>query len=702
MALLQSQHAALGIKDPTTQSKEKTSVANQMQAMLQGSLSSQHISTLMQQQQLLANAAAQQQFGFQPPSKEKENQMLQHTLAFQQILQHQLLANQQHQLLQLQQQQAQQNRPAEKAKSPGPILSLPSALPSMIPGLPALPNLSASVRNPPIKIDEDKPDIISNHHSILQSMPPINLSNFDSKEALEKMSESHKSPLLNGHFSPPTKKSPSRESPPMMIDNSHPLYIHNICKWPGCDVPAEDFGRFLKHLNQEHALDDKSTAQCRVQMNVVQQLEKQIRIERERLNAMMTHLQMDQDRCHRRSPPTPPRHNMSPMSTPTSTAGQNGNGLNLSRSLVPTSLPSGLSSQSSTPSWHSPSGNSYSTAAAAGHSVRDGVSMVRKRPSLELHQNSDFYKNADVRPPFTYASLIRQAIIESDDKQLTLNEIYNYFMKTFAYFRKNAATWKNAVRHNLSLHKCFVRVENVKGAVWTVDELEYQKRRPQKLSGPVLRPRMDIPDNSMLSLPCSNPMLNLEALTRHSQNNHNHNGVSQQMGQQAASQANQLSENNYMAAAARLLQNPALAAAMQNPTSNGLSSALSGLNPALAAQLHASTAAQMGNGSPVSGLDISNLTAMHAMLQKQNEFMSMNAELNSNLMNEDIKIEELESEIPTVHPESPLAHSADETNCEHEISENDPPVAKQETATPETNEVFKQELHDHESTSMQE
>lgn len=30
---------------------------------------------------------------------------------------------------------------------------------------------------------------------------------------------------------------------------------------------------------------------------------------------------------------------------------------------------------------------------------------------LELHQNSDFYKNADVRPPFTYASLIRQVRI---------------------------------------------------------------------------------------------------------------------------------------------------------------------------------------------------------------------------------------------------------------------------------------------------
>lgn len=47
---------------------------------------------------------------------------------------------------------------------------------------------------------------------------------------------------------------------------------------------------------------------------------------------------------------------------------------------------------------------------------------------------------------------------------------------------------QNAVRHNLSLHKCFVRVENVKGAVWTVDEREYQKRRPPKMTGYVHRP----------------------------------------------------------------------------------------------------------------------------------------------------------------------------------------------------------------------
>ncbi len=33
---------------------------------------------------------------------------------------------------------------------------------------------------------------------------------------------------------------------------------------------------FSRHLNNEHALDDRSTAQCRVQMQVVQQLELQV------------------------------------------------------------------------------------------------------------------------------------------------------------------------------------------------------------------------------------------------------------------------------------------------------------------------------------------------------------------------------------------------------------------------------------------
>lgn len=47
-----------------------------------------------------------------------------------------------------------------------------------------------------------------------------------------------------------------------------------------------------RHLNTEHILDDRSTAQARVQMQVVSQLELQLQKERDRLQAMMHHLHL--------------------------------------------------------------------------------------------------------------------------------------------------------------------------------------------------------------------------------------------------------------------------------------------------------------------------------------------------------------------------------------------------------------------------
>ena len=42
--------------------------------------------------------------------------------------------------------------------------------------------------------------------------------------------------------------------------------------------------------------------------------------------------------------------------------------------------------------------------------------------------------------------------------------------------------WKNAVRHNLSLHKCFQRVEAPTGSGWMVNEDEFQLRRANRLT----------------------------------------------------------------------------------------------------------------------------------------------------------------------------------------------------------------------------
>uniref|UniRef100_A0A667Y1S4 Forkhead box P2 n=1 Tax=Myripristis murdjan TaxID=586833 RepID=A0A667Y1S4_9TELE len=255
---------------------------------------------------------------------------------------------------------------------------------------------------------------------------------------------------------------------------SHSLYGHGVCKWPGCESICEDFGQFLKHLNSEHALDDRSTAQCRVQMQVVQQLEIQLSKERERLQAMMAHLHMR---------PSEPKSSPKPLNLVSS--------VTMSKNL-PSVSPPNLPQTPTTPTAPiTPMAPMPQVPSVLGGANVPSMGAMRRRHSdkysmplsSEIAPNYEFYKNADVRPPFTYATLIRQAIMDSNDMQLTLNEIYSWFTRTFAYFRRNAATWKNAVRHNLSLHKCFVRVENVKGAVWTVDEVEYQKRRSQKITG---------------------------------------------------------------------------------------------------------------------------------------------------------------------------------------------------------------------------
>ncbi|NXV42554.1 FOXP4 protein, partial [Uria aalge] len=278
-------------------------------------------------------------------------------------------------------------------------------------------------------------------------------------------------PLPNGQSTmhTPRRDSSSHEETP----SSHPLYGHGECKWPGCETLCEDLGQFVKRW----LLWGQWRTLCaqRRGWGLGGQLLRAVGIslakESERLQAMMAHLHM------RPSEPKPFSQPLNLVSSAT-----------LSKSTsdtFPDGLPHPPTSATApiTPLRQGPSVISSSTLHNVGPIRRRNSEKFCTPISSELAQNHEFYKNADVRPPFTYASLIRQAILETPDRQLTLNEIYNWFTRMFAYFRRNTATWKNAVRHNLSLHKCFVRVENVKGAVWTVDEHEYQKRRPPKMTG---------------------------------------------------------------------------------------------------------------------------------------------------------------------------------------------------------------------------
>ncbi|XP_026085873.1 forkhead box protein O3a [Carassius auratus] len=78
---------------------------------------------------------------------------------------------------------------------------------------------------------------------------------------------------------------------------------------------------------------------------------------------------------------------------------------------------------------------------------------------------------------YSYADLITQAIESSPEKRLTLAQIYDWMVRNVAYFKdkgdsNSSAGWKNSIRHNLSLHSRFVRVQNEgtgKSSWWIVN-----------------------------------------------------------------------------------------------------------------------------------------------------------------------------------------------------------------------------------------
>lgn len=63
------------------------------------------------------------------------------------------------------------------------------------------------------------------------------------------------------------------------------------------------------------------------------------------------------------------------------------------------------------------------------------------------------------KPPYSFSCLIFMAIEDSAQKALPVKEIYAWILEHFPYFKNAPTGWKNSVRHNLSLNKCFQKVE---------------------------------------------------------------------------------------------------------------------------------------------------------------------------------------------------------------------------------------------------
>ncbi|XP_074535902.1 forkhead box protein O1-A [Halichoeres trimaculatus] len=104
--------------------------------------------------------------------------------------------------------------------------------------------------------------------------------------------------------------------------------------------------------------------------------------------------------------------------------------------------------QQQVPLLSSPVGSSSSAAAAAAAAQRKSSSSRRNA-----------WGN------MSYADLITKAIESSPENRLTLSQIYDWMVKSVPYFKdkgdsNSSAGWKNSIRHNLSLHSRFIRVQN--------------------------------------------------------------------------------------------------------------------------------------------------------------------------------------------------------------------------------------------------
>ncbi|RVX70054.1 hypothetical protein B0A52_06226 [Exophiala mesophila] len=119
--------------------------------------------------------------------------------------------------------------------------------------------------------------------------------------------------------------------------------------------------------------------------------------------------------------------------------------------------------------------------------------MYGRGMMMESTQEIDYSRDSakDLKPPYSYATMIAQAIFASEEEKLTLSNIYSFIADKYAFYRHSNSGWQNSIRHNLSLNKAFQKVprrtdEPGKGMKWQIApefRQEYWKKQARRGGG---------------------------------------------------------------------------------------------------------------------------------------------------------------------------------------------------------------------------
>nr|AEY63782.1 daf-16-1 protein 2 [Bursaphelenchus xylophilus] len=202
----------------------------------------------------------------------------------------------------------------------------------------------------------------------------------------------------------------------------------------------------------------------------------------------------------------------------------------ISSSMCTGSLSHGLPSVASLDPWVStsesqlfPYGYPHPQPSTSGSmlQIHDLVPPLRKKRIRRRNPDSIPQKKPNPWGEDSYSDLIAKALESAPGGRMKLNEIYQWFSDNVPYFKErssqeHAAGWKNSIRHNLSLHSRFMRIQNEgagKSSWWVINPDAKPGRNPRRRSATMetttktildkkrrgVRKRMDMVNESSLS-----------------------------------------------------------------------------------------------------------------------------------------------------------------------------------------------------------